>query len=92
MRTQALAGSVSQAKEAAEGRAQERLCQLESELQRAAVADRDSAVAIVRKSDEGLQATRVEFDAAESNAQPEAISRRRVEQHARAAANPVAAT
>ena len=57
LRAHALAGSVSQAEKAAEGRALELLRQLELTTQRAAAADHDRAIAIVRGAHEGLQDT-----------------------------------
>ena len=92
LRAHASAGSLSLAKKAAEGRALERWCQLELGVQRAAAADRDGAVANVRRSQEDLQATRREVETAEPVVQSEATLRRRVEKYAEAGASQAAAT
>ena len=90
-RTHVVAGPVPQAEKAAEARALERLDQLELELHRAAVADRDSAVAIGKKPHADLLATRKERGTAEPSAHTEACFRRRAEPYARCEADQVAA-
>ena len=69
------------------GRAFERLHTMELEMHIAAVADRDSAVAAIRRSQEGLRTARTDLGSADASARAGAALRQRAE-HAPARPHP----